>query len=120
MFYKLTLYLMAFIYVLAGINHFRAPQFYMPMMPPWIPAHQAMISISGLAEIVLGLLLFYPPTRALAAWGVIALLVAVFPVHIYMYQARDSVFAQIPTMMIVVRIPLQLFFICWAYIYTRL
>jgi uncharacterized membrane protein len=119
MFYKLTLYLMALVYVLAGMNHFRAPQFYMPMMPPWIPAHQAMIIISGLAEIILGLLLFYPPMRALAAWGVIALLVAVFPVHIYMYQARETVFSHLPNLLILARIPLQFILMYWAYIYTR-
>ena len=114
---KISLYTMAALYFLAGLNHFRAPEFYRAMMPPWIPAHDAMILLSGIAEVLLGLLLLYPPTRSIAAWGVIALLIAVFPVHIYMYQARETIFSHLPTWLILARIPLQILLMLWASLY---
>jgi uncharacterized membrane protein len=113
------LYLMGVLYILAGLNHFRAPGFYRPMMPPYLPAHDFLIAASGVAEIALGALLLWPPTRELAAWGIIALLVAVFPANIYMVQMRDTVFSSIPTWFLYLRLPLQGILVLWAYIYTR-
>src|SRR6218665_915369 len=91
-----SLYLMAVLYILAGLNHFRAPKFYLKMMPPYLPAHGALVFWSGVAEVALGLLLFFPATRVMAAWGVIALLVAVFPANFYMYQERYGKFSSLP------------------------
>jgi uncharacterized membrane protein len=112
------LYIMAALYVLAGLNHFRAPSFYRPMMPTSIPWPEGGIFLSGVAEILLGAFLLWPPARSLAAWGVIAFLVAVMPVHIYMLQARDTKFKEIPDFVIWARIPLQGLLIYWAYLYT--
>jgi len=114
----IALYLMAAAYILAGLNHFRAPRFYRPMMPPWIPLHEPLIFLSGVIEISLGILLLWPQTRPLAAWAVIAMLVAFMPVHIYMYQARETVFQNISTTVIIARIPLQFALMYWAYLYT--
>ncbi|MFM7143737.1 MAG: DoxX family protein, partial [Alphaproteobacteria bacterium] len=73
------LWLMAAFYVFAGVMHFVRPEFYLPMMPTWLPAHRELILLSGAAEILLGLLLLPEATRRLAAWGVVLLLIAVFP-----------------------------------------
>lgn len=116
--FEISLYIMAALYVLAGANHFISPAFYRPLMPPYIPAHNLMIVLSGIAEIVLGAALFFPATRRLAAWGVIALLIAVFPVHIYMFQERETIFSRIPVLLIIARIPLQFVLMWWAWLYT--
>ena len=109
--------LMALLYVLAGLNHFRSPGFYRPMMPPWIPAHDAMIFLSGIAEIVLGISLMFEATRSLAAIGIILLLIAVMPVHIYMLQERTKKFARLPAIVLWLRLPLQALLIAWAALY---
>ena len=75
---------MAAIYVGAGINHFVNPVFYKNIMPPWLPWHYPLITISGVVEIVLGLLLLHRPIRKWAAWGIIVLLVAVLPANVQM------------------------------------
>ncbi len=115
---NLSLVLMAGFYIVAGLNHFRAPQFYRPMMPPYMPRHNLLIFVSGLAEVCLGLLLFFPQTQRLAAWGIIALLVAVFPAHLYMFQAGTKVFPRIPRWVVLARMPLQGLLMLWAYCYT--
>ena len=88
---RISLYSMAALYVLAGVNHFANPDFYKKIMPPWLPLHYSIIYISGVAEIVLGLLLLPKQTRKLAAWGIIVLLVAIFPANVQMmlnYQQK--------------------------------
>jgi uncharacterized membrane protein len=109
---------MSLFYVVAGINHFRKPDFYKPLMPPYIPWHSFMIVASGVAEIGLGLFLLLQPTRPWAAWGIITMLIAFMPVHIYMYQERHTIFLNVPAWIIVARIPLQAVLIAWAYLYT--
>lgn len=113
------LYLMALLYVLAGLNHFRAPDFYMPMMPPYLPAHGLLICLSGVAEVLLGILLIPKKTRRLAAWGIIALLIAVFPANVYMLQTGGAGFGDISKAALVARLPIQGLLIWWAWIYTR-
>jgi len=58
---KYFLYLMAALYVLAGLNHFRNPAFYMQIMPPWLPWHYPLVLLSGVAEVIVGILLLMPP-----------------------------------------------------------
>ncbi len=115
---KISLYSMAALYVLAGANHFVHPDFYKKIMPPWLPWHYSLIFISGLAEIVLGLLLLPVQTRKLAAWGIIILLIVIFPANVQMmlnYQQEHN-----PDLWIaVIRLPLQLLLIVWAYQFTN-
>lgn len=117
MLYKAGLYLQALAYVAAGINHFVRPRFYLAIMPPYLPAHQLLVDLSGIAEIVLGLGLLFPATRVWAAWGLILLLIAVFPANVYMATAES--FAQLPSWLRWGRLPLQGLLIWWAYRYTR-
>lgn len=114
----ITLYLMSLFYVAAGINHFRKPDFYKKMMPPYLPIPNFLIVASGVAEIGLGLFLLLNLTRFWAAWGIITMLVAFMPVHIFMYQERHNQFSSVPPSIIILRIPLQAVLIVWAYWYT--
>ena len=73
----------AIFYIAAGINHFRQPKFYLRIIPPYIPNPKVVNQISGAAEIILGLLLLIPRASKQAAWGIIALLIAIFPANVY-------------------------------------
>jgi uncharacterized membrane protein len=78
------LYLMAPAYVVAGALHFVVPEVYVQIVPPQLPAALALVYLSGVAEIAVGAGLLVPRTRRYAAWGTVALLVAVFPANVYM------------------------------------
>tara|TARA_R110002126_G_scaffold5310_10_gene28178 strand:- start:4995 stop:5354 length:360 start_codon:yes stop_codon:yes gene_type:complete len=113
------LYLMALIYIIAGLNHFRNPRLYLKIIPPYLPNPKALNTISGLAEIILGIALVIIPLSSIAAWGIIALLVAVFPTHVYMYQNPKARMG-LPVWALLLRMPLQLLLMYWAYQYTVL
>lgn len=104
----------------AGANHFYNPAPYLGMMPEVLPAHEALVYISGVAEIAGGLGLILPATRKLAAWGLIALLIAVFPANINM-AVNDLPLGNdpVPTWALWARLPLQLVAIAWAWWFTR-
>jgi uncharacterized membrane protein len=112
------LYLMVALYVAAGINHFWHERVYLRIMPPYIPAPLAMVYISGVCEILFGLLLLPEATRHTGAWLIIVLLIAVFPANVQM--AVNSWRHHDPRLWILIlRLPLQVPLIWWAYIYTR-
>lgn len=79
------------LFVFAGAMHFVSPDFYLEMMPDWVPAHGAAVAISGIAEVVGGLALIGKKTAGFARWWLIALLVAVFPANIQAALDPDSV-----------------------------
>ncbi len=106
------------VYILAGINHFRVPNFYIKMMPPWIPKHYQMVLFSGFCEVTLGTLLYWPQTRSLAAWSIIAMLFVFFIVHFYMLNERDKKFKKISSVLLYARILFQFALIFWAYTFT--
>ena len=83
---KISLVLMAVLYVGAGFNHFIHPGTYYAIIPPYLPYHTFINLASGTIEIVLGLLLLFMPTRKIAAFGIIILLTLFIPAHIYMIQ----------------------------------
>lgn len=111
------LYLMAFIYVVAGINHFRSPKLYKKIIPPYFPNPKLLNILSGAIEIILGAALLVPELSNYAAWGIIALLIAVFPTHIYMFQNPKARMGM-PKWALLLRMPFQLVLIYWAYTYT--
>ncbi|PMD99562.1 DoxX family protein [Siphonobacter sp. BAB-5405] len=113
----MSLYLMSLLYVVAGILHFVRPQTYLRIMPPSIPAPLTMVYLSGVAELVLGLALLVPSLRTWAAWGIILLLIAVFPANWYM--ATSGKFTNIPAWILWARLPLQGVLIYWAYTFTK-
>ena len=108
---------MAFVYILTGINHFRNPRLYLKIIPDYFPDPKLLNSISGFAEILLGIALCLPTFSNYAAWGVMALLIAVFPTHIYMYTDEKARMG-LSKWVLLLRMPLQLFLIFWAYQYT--
>lgn len=114
---KSALYVMAALYTLAGVNHFWSPRGYLAIMPPFLPYPVLMNYGSGLAEIGLGAGLLFPQTRIWAAWGVIALLIAVFPANVYM--AVGDKFAHLSPWIRWGRLPIQGLLIGWAYQYTK-
>lgn len=77
-------FLFGALFVLAGANHFFHTDFYVSIMPAYLPWHTALVYISGAAEIVLGVMLLFRRVEKLAAWGMIVLMIAVTPVHIQM------------------------------------
>ena len=107
----------ALFFVGAGVNHFLKTGFYLRMMPPYVPMHLAMVQISGSAEVVLGLLLLVPQTTAMAAWGLIALLIAVFPANVQM-ALHPETFPEFSPGALWLRLPLQAVMIAWAFWYT--
>ncbi len=110
---------MALLYVVAGINHFLNPAVYKRIMPPYLPYPVALIYLSGICEIGFGLLLLPSVTRPVAAWLLIALLVAVFPANVQM--ALNYWRAHHPYLWLaVLRLPLQLVLIAWAWWYTKI
>jgi uncharacterized membrane protein len=111
------LYLMAFLFIIAGINHFRSPGMYIRIIPPQFKNPKLINTLSGAAEILLGLLLMFPLSKKFAAWGIIALLIAVFPANLFMYQNKKASFG-LPKWILFVRLPLQIVLIYWAYQYT--
>lgn len=116
---KVFLGLAAVFYMLAGTLHFLRPDPYMKIMPPYIPAHLAMVYISGAAEIAGGLGLLIPQLRRLAAWGLVALLVAVFPANVYMATSLPSTASTLAAVLTWGRLPLQVVLIWWLLACTR-
>ena len=115
---RVLLWIMAGFYVLAGVNHFVKPEFYLRIMPDYLPWHLALVYVSGVAEIVLGLAVLIPRLRRLAAWGIIALLLAVFPANVHAAVAEIPLVSGDPFWNWV-RLPFQAVFILWAWWYTR-
>jgi uncharacterized membrane protein len=111
--------LMGSLYVVAGILHFVATRRYMAIMPNNLPAHRALVLISGAAEIAggVGILVPIPAIRRAAAWSLVALLIAVMPANINMAVHADA-FPSIPEWLLWSRLPMQLPLIYWAWRYT--
>jgi uncharacterized membrane protein len=104
----------------AGINHFRSPAPYLGMMPAELPHPELLVQISGVAEILGGLGLILPQTRRLAAWGLIALYIAVFPANLNMALNHLPLGDDpVPQWALWARLPLQLVLIVWAFWFTR-
>ncbi len=106
------------LFILAGLNHFRDPDFYVKIMPPYLPWHLELVYASGVCEVALGVLLLIPRFSVLAAWGLIALLIAVFPANLHMALHPDD-YTQISPLVLWLRLPLQGVLIAWAYWFTR-
>lgn len=117
----ILLYVMAAFYVAAGMNHFVSPDVYLPMMPPYLPAHRELIMLSGVAEVGLGIAVLAPMLRQWAAWGLVVLLMAVFPANLHIAMDNVPLFGSSEGFGIWnwVRLPLQALLIAWAWWYTR-
>ncbi len=108
-------WVLALFFIVAGVNHFLAPSLYLGMMPVWLPAKEAANLVSGAAEIAGGVGLLIVSLRRAASWGLIALLLAVFPanVHVALQGHMDGLDA--PAWLLWLRLPFQAVFIAWVW-----
>ena len=115
------LYLLALQLNVAGFMHLLTPDFFVRIVPAGLPDPGWLNVLSGLAEIVIGVFLLEPTTRRYAAWGAIALAIAVYPANVYMWM--ENVGPGGPgtgdPFVNIVRLPFQFLFIFWAWVYTR-
>jgi uncharacterized membrane protein len=109
-------WVLALFFIVAGVNHFLAPEIYLGMMPPWLPLKAAANLISGAAEIAGGIGLLIPSLRRPAAWGLIALLIAVFPANIQVaVQGHMPGIENAPPALLWVRLLFQPVFVAWVW-----
>lgn len=106
--------LLGVVLVLQGINHFIHDDILVRMMPGYLPWSMPLVHLSGVAEIILGVLVFIPRMRLLAGWGIIALLLAVFPANIEMAMHPEQ-WAEVPELALWLRLPFQPVFMAWAW-----
>lgn len=120
---RVLLWGMAAFYVYGGFNHLLNPGFYVAIIPPGLPNPEWLNVASGLAEIVLGVFILEPRVRVFAAWGLIALLIAVFPANVYVAVENLALLSGEPgtgsQLQNWIRLPFQALFILWAWWYTR-
>ena len=117
-FKTLSRWLFGALFIAAGINHFVNTAFYVSIMPPYLPLHRELVYVSGIAEVVLGAMLLARGYQSVAAWGLIALLIAVFPANVHMALHPEH-FPTLPPVGLWLRLPLQGVLVAWAYWYTR-
>ncbi|MDQ2857156.1 MAG: hypothetical protein M3R53_00710 [Candidatus Eremiobacteraeota bacterium] len=108
-------YVIGTLFVVAGALHFANPHAYEAIVPPFLPAHRALVLISGVFEMLGGVGVILPPTRRVAGWGLIALLLAVFPANVYMALAAREFTSFAPAWILYARLPLQFVMIAWVY-----
>ena len=117
---SVALLLLAAFFVFAGVMHFAATEFFVAIVPHWLPAPLALVYVSGIAEIVGGLAVLLPAARSLAGWWLVALLLAVFPANLQMaLEAERWVANGTPRWALYARLPIQFLLIAWAWWATR-
>jgi uncharacterized membrane protein len=116
---------MGLVYVVAGVLHFVAPKAYEQVVPPGFPRPRTLVYLSGVAEVGFGLGVLFERTRRVSAWGLVALLVAVFPANVHMAVSDDFELRNVPERYrdlsdaaLWARLPLQAVLVAWAWWYT--
>lgn len=107
--------LLGIFFVAAGANHFRTPEIYLGMMPPWLPAHLTLVDVSGVAEILGGIGILVPATRTFSAWGLIALLIAIFPANLHVAMLGHMPGFDFSPFVLWLRLPFQFVLIGWVW-----
>ena len=115
---KLALLALSAFFITVGIDHFINPDFYLAIMPPMFPLHVEAVYVSGFFEILGGLGLLLSRFRTISGWGLLALLIAVYPANIYMAITPEA-FPEIPIYALYLRLALQFLFFFWAYSLTK-
>ena len=115
---EISKYILAILLIIAGFLHFVKPKFYLKIMPAYLPASSLLVILSGIVEIICGVLLFFPTTQTIAAYLTIALLVAVFPANVEMSR-QYLVKNKKGFWLTILRLPLQILLIWWAFQYIR-
>jgi len=116
----ITIYFMSFAYTYVGIRHFIDPNFFLAIMPNYFSFHLEFVYLSGIAEIILGLMLLFKKTRKLAGFGLIILLILVFPANIHLVQSELSQsLLGVTREQSIIRLPFQALFILIAYWHSK-
>jgi uncharacterized membrane protein len=111
-------WLFGLVFIAAGILHFIRPAMFAAIVPPYLPWPAALVAISGAAEILLGAMLLYERSARAAAWGLILLLLAVYPANVHM-AINSHLFPSLSPTALWVRLPLQFVLIGIAFWFTR-
>ncbi len=112
----ISLVAVAVFFVVGGVAHFMSPDVYVAMMPPYLPAHLELVYVSGFFEILGGTGVVLGRTRQVAGYGLIALLVAVYPANIHMALHPETfASAAMPEWGLYARLPLQFVVMAWVY-----
>lgn len=117
-FKTVTRYIYGLFFIMAGVSHFLKPSFFVNIVPPYLPWPRLLVYLSGIAEVALGGLLLARRWKGTAGWGLIALLMAVFPANLHM-ALHPKRYPSVPPVALWVRLPLQGVLIAWAYSYAR-
>ena len=100
-----------------GALHFLKPTFYLPFVPGFLPFRAGFVALSGAVEIMLGVAALIPRTRSLAGWGILALMIAFLPIHVWdVFRADPAIGTHGAAL---VRLPFQFLFILWAWFVAR-
>ena len=102
------------LFIAAGVNHFVSPDFYLKIVPGYLPWPLALVYVSGFFEVVGGIGVAVPKLRRVAVWRLLALLVAVFPANVHMVVIADE-FSEIPFWALAARLPLQGVLVAWVW-----
>ena len=111
---------MSLLYIIVGVKHFTNVDFFITLTPPIISCKKEAVFISGFFEVILGILLLFNQTRKFAAWGIIILLIAVFPANIYLYISENTrEILSISKNQALLRIPFQIPLIIISYWHSK-
>lgn len=116
----ITVYFMSISYTYVGIRHFIDPDFFLAIMPNYLPFHLEFVYLSGIAEVSFGVLLFFKKTRTFASYGLIILLISVFPANLHLVESElsQSILGATKNQTIM-RLPFQILFISLAYWHSK-
>ena len=113
-----SMIVMGVFYISIGVSHFTSPIWYVQIVPPYLPYKLELVYMSGLFEILFGGMLFFKKTRFLAGWGLILLLIAVYPANIYLAQTNGAAMNTTP-LIAWGRLPVQFIFVGLAYWHSK-
>tara|TARA_Y100001960_G_scaffold90321_1_gene97029 strand:- start:256 stop:630 length:375 start_codon:yes stop_codon:yes gene_type:complete len=118
---NISIIIMSFFYIYVGIQHFIDPSWFVQIMPPYLPFHYEAVYISGFFEIIFGILILVPKTRYVASWGLILLLISVYPANIYLAfnEAPQQAIGISQFFASWIRLPIQFIFIGLAYWHSK-
>ena len=115
---RVLLFVVAAFFVFAGVSHFTNAEFFVSIVPAYLPAPHALVVISGVFEVLGGLGVLLAATRKWACWGLIALLVAVYPANIHMAM-HPELFPEMSPGALYARLPIQFLFAWCVWWSTR-
>tara|TARA_B100001540_G_C15808197_1_gene643118 strand:- start:1351 stop:1800 length:450 start_codon:yes stop_codon:yes gene_type:complete len=113
---SISVYVMSFLYIFIGIKHFIDLDYFLKIMPPYMPFKKFLVLLSGFFEILFGTMIMFKKWRNIGSWAIILLLIAVFPANIYIYNSEEArLILNASKQDALIRMPFQMFLITIAY-----